>query len=82
MNFSVLPPEVNSLRMFCGAGSAPMLAAAAAWAGLADELGSAAAAFGSVTSGLSCLLFTYPIPLDRTSYLIHSYARNTQLVEV
>ncbi|ORB61246.1 PPE domain-containing protein, partial [Mycobacterium shinjukuense] len=29
MNFSVLPPEVNSLRMFTGAGSAPMLTAAA-----------------------------------------------------
>ncbi|WP_459758299.1 PPE domain-containing protein, partial [Mycobacterium riyadhense] len=25
MNFSVLPPEVNSLRMFSGAGSGPML---------------------------------------------------------
>lgn len=42
MNFSVLPPEVNSARMFSGAGSAPMLAAAAAWNGLAEELASAA----------------------------------------
>ncbi|REL60594.1 PPE domain-containing protein, partial [Mycobacterium tuberculosis] len=25
MNYSVLPPEINSLRMFTGAGSAPML---------------------------------------------------------
>ncbi|WP_263988612.1 PPE family protein, partial [Mycobacterium conspicuum] len=31
MNFSVLPPEINSLRMFSGAGSGPTLAAAAAW---------------------------------------------------
>ncbi|WP_188113197.1 PPE family protein, partial [Mycobacterium simiae] len=53
MSFVVLPPEVNSLRMFSGAGSAPMLAAAAAWSGLAEELGSAAAAFASVTSGLA-----------------------------
>jgi len=52
-NFSVLPPEINSSRMFGGAGSAPMLAAAAAWDGLAGELGSAAASFGSVTSGLA-----------------------------
>jgi PPE-repeat protein len=52
MNFSVLPPEINSLLMFAGAGSAPMLEAAAAWEGLADELGSAASSFGSVTSGL------------------------------
>src|SRR5262245_21973495 len=53
MNFSVLPPEINSLRMFTGAGSAPMLQAAAAWDGLAAELGSAAASFSSVTSGLT-----------------------------
>ncbi|MGF2946904.1 PPE domain-containing protein, partial [Mycobacterium sp. Lab-001] len=36
MSFLVLPPEVNSLRMFAGAGSAPMLSAAAAWEGLAS----------------------------------------------
>ncbi|WP_373156093.1 PPE domain-containing protein, partial [Mycobacterium marinum] len=33
MNFSIFPPEINSLRMFTGAGSAPMLQAAAAWEG-------------------------------------------------
>ena len=53
MNFSVLPPEINSARMYVGAGSGPMLAAAAAWDGLATELGSAASSFGSVTSGLA-----------------------------
>ncbi|CFB03271.1 PPE family protein [Mycobacterium tuberculosis] len=46
-------PEVNSLRMYLGAGSGPMLAAAAAWDGLADELAVAASWFGSVTSGLA-----------------------------
>ena len=53
MNFSVLPPEINSLRMFSGAGSGPMLAAAAAWEGLAAELGSAAESFSSVTLTLA-----------------------------
>jgi PPE-repeat protein len=53
MNFSVLPPEINSARMFAGAGTAPMLTAAAAWDGLAAELGSAASSFSSVTSGLA-----------------------------
>ena len=53
MNFTVLPPEINSARMFSGAGSAPMLNAAAAWDGLASELGSAASSFSSVTSGLT-----------------------------
>jgi len=53
MNFSVLAPEINSARMFAGAGAAPMLGAAAAWDALASELGSAAASFSSVTSGLT-----------------------------
>lgn len=53
MNFSVLPPEVNSARLFSGAGSTPMLAAAAAWNGLADELASAASSFSTVTSTLA-----------------------------
>ncbi|ORW32145.1 hypothetical protein AWB91_13575 [Mycobacterium paraense] len=39
--------------MYLGAGPGPMLEAAAAWEGLAGELGSAAASFGSVTSGLA-----------------------------
>jgi len=51
--FMVLPPEINSLRMFSGAGSAPMLQAAVAWEGLASELGAAASSFSSVTSGLT-----------------------------
>lgn len=53
MNFSVLAPEINSARMFAGAGAAPMLGAAAAWDALASELGSAASSFSSVTSGLT-----------------------------
>jgi PPE-repeat protein len=31
MSFLVLPPEMNSALMHAGAGSGPMLAAAAAW---------------------------------------------------
>lgn len=53
VNFIVLPPEINSLRMFVGAGSAPMLQAAFAWNGLAEELGTAAESFSSVTAGLA-----------------------------
>jgi len=30
MSFMTLPPEINSLRMFSGAGSAPILEAAGA----------------------------------------------------
>lgn len=52
MNFSVLPPEINSALILAGSGSEPMAAAATAWDGLAEELASAAASFGEVTSGL------------------------------
>lgn len=53
MNFAVLPPEVNSASLYAGAGSSPMLAAAAAWDGLAADLSSAATSFASTTSGLA-----------------------------
>ncbi|WP_423226868.1 PPE domain-containing protein [Mycobacterium decipiens] len=52
MNFSVLPPEVNSGLMFAGAGPGPMPMAALGWDGLADDLGSAATSISSVTSEL------------------------------
>ena len=38
MDFAVLPPEINSARMYAGPGAGPMLAAASAWDGLAAEL--------------------------------------------
>ena len=53
MDFALLPPEINSGRMYDGPGSEPMLAAAAAWDGLAAELQSAAASYESVISGLT-----------------------------
>lgn len=39
---AMMPPEINSGLMFRGAGSGPLLTAAAAWQGLAAELASAA----------------------------------------
>ena len=53
MDFGALPPEINSARMYFGPGSAPMLAAAAAWDGLAAELRSTASSYQSVISGLT-----------------------------
>ncbi len=53
MDFATLPPEVNSGRMYAGPGSGPMLAAATAWDGLAAELQSTAASYGTVISELS-----------------------------
>jgi PPE-repeat protein len=53
LDFAVLPPEVNSARMYSGPGSGSMLAAAAAWNAMATEMRSAAANYGSVVSALT-----------------------------
>jgi PPE-repeat protein len=53
MDYGVLPPEVNSSRMYTGPGSGPMVAAAEAWESLAAELHSAANSYQSVVSGLT-----------------------------
>ncbi|OBG34368.1 hypothetical protein A5672_22975 [Mycobacterium alsense] len=53
MSFLTSPPEIISSLLYTGPGSAPMLAAAASWDGLATELGSAAQGFSSITSGLA-----------------------------
>ena len=53
MDFATLPPEVNSQRMYAGAGSGPMLAAAASWDALAVELHTVALAYESVLAELS-----------------------------
>jgi PPE-repeat protein len=47
MDFGLLPPEVNSARMYAGPGSGPMLAAAAEWEGVAAELEVAASGYGA-----------------------------------
>ncbi|MBS4728215.1 PPE family protein [Mycobacterium sp. SM1] len=60
MDFGVIPPEINSGRMYSGPGSGPMLAAAAAWDELAGELRSAAAACGSVISDVTSGSWTGP----------------------
>lgn len=51
-SFAAQPPEIISGQIYSGPGAAPLLAASAAWAGLASELHSAAAAYGAVLSEL------------------------------
>lgn len=53
MSFCVSAPEVISAQIHSGPGAEPMLAAAAAWEGLGGELGSAAASFSGLISGLA-----------------------------
>jgi PPE-repeat protein len=53
MDFGALPPEINSALMYAGPGSGPMLAASAAWDGLATEMGMAANSYGSLVATLT-----------------------------
>jgi PPE-repeat protein len=53
MDYGILPPEINSSRIYAGPGSGPMLAAASAWDGLAAELGSTASSHTAVISELT-----------------------------
>ncbi|WP_109470769.1 PPE family protein [Mycolicibacter sinensis] len=53
MDYGALPPEINSARMYAGAGSGPMLAAATAWDVLAEELSLTAAAVDMTIADLT-----------------------------
>ena len=53
LDFATLPPEINSARMYAGPGPGPMLAAAAAWDGLAEQLSSSAAGCQAVIAELT-----------------------------
>src|SRR5574337_1569980 len=48
IDFAVLPPEINSGRMYAGAGSGPIMAAAASWDRLAVQLSAAAGSYQTV----------------------------------
>lgn len=53
MDYALLPPEINSGRLYAGPGPGSLLAAAAGWDGLAAELHLNAASFGSIISALT-----------------------------
>jgi PPE-repeat protein len=52
-DFGMLPPEINSGRMYAGPGSESMMVAATAWDELAAELGTAASSYNSVITELT-----------------------------
>ena len=53
MSFSLIPPEINSALMYSGAGSSPLLEAAAAWDGLATDLESTATQYQTAITNLT-----------------------------
>ncbi|OBG30577.1 hypothetical protein A5672_01905 [Mycobacterium alsense] len=52
-DFAALPPEINSALMYTGAGSGPLMAAAASWNGLAAELSTTATQWESIIATLT-----------------------------
>jgi PPE-repeat protein len=52
MDFTALPPEVNSARMYAGAGAAPLLDAAMSWAALSATLAETAAGYSATIAAL------------------------------
>ena len=64
LNFSWLPPEINSARIFAGAGSGSLFTAASAWDGLASDMSASASSFNSVLSGLANGAWTVPASLS------------------
>ena len=53
MSFSLFPPEINSALMFSGAGSGPLLSAAAAWNELATDLETTATSYQTAVTNLT-----------------------------
>ncbi|CAM3055132.1 PPE family protein [Mycobacterium intermedium] len=53
VDYGVLPPEINSGRLYAGPGAGPLLAAASAWGSLAADLQAVAAGHRSVITGLT-----------------------------
>src|ERR1700738_462295 len=53
MSVSLIPPEINSALMFSGAGSGPLLEAAAAWDALAADLDSTATQYQTLITNLT-----------------------------
>ena len=60
LDFGLLPPEINSGRMYSGPGPGPLLAAAEAWDSLASDLGFASTGYGSTLSELTSDAYVGP----------------------
>src|ERR1700733_7652508 len=60
MFYAAFPPEINSGRMYSGAGSGSLRAAAAGWDGLAAEIQSTVSAYSSTVESLISGSWTGP----------------------
>jgi PPE-repeat protein len=64
LDFGLLPPEINSGRMYAGPGPGSLVAAAVAWDALAAELGLAASSYSSVIADLTSAPWIGPASLS------------------
>lgn len=82
LDFGALPPEINSGRMYMGAGSGSLMAAGAAWDALAAELHSYAAAFRARIAGLTVGSWSGPASISMSAavapYLVWATASAAQ----
>ena len=53
LDFAGIPPEITSALMYTGAGSGPLMAAAAGWSNLAAELSTTASSWESIVGTLT-----------------------------
>jgi PPE-repeat protein len=60
VDYGALPPEINSAKIYTGPGAESLVAAAAAWSGLASELQAAVAGHRSVIDALTSGPWTGP----------------------
>jgi PPE-repeat protein len=91
VDFGALPPEVNSGRMYTGAGSDPLVVAASAWDGLAAALISAAKSYqvaiveltggswlGAASMSMAAAAFPYVAWLNSTAAQAESTANQAR----
>ncbi|MCV7200288.1 PPE family protein [Mycobacterium angelicum] len=64
LDFAWLPPEINSLRIFSGAGSSPLFTAAAAWEGLGADLQASVTSIEKVLADLTGGPWTGPASMS------------------
>jgi len=60
LDYGLLPPEINSARIYAGPGASSLVTAASAWSGLASDLQAAVAGHRSVISALTSGPWTGP----------------------
>lgn len=66
MDFWALPPEINSARIYSGAGSSPLMTAAGSWDSIASALMDTAQQWRSITAGV-CATWTGPSSVAMSS---------------